>query len=104
MKQCGKRRNLSLPVVSFPAIFSKAVFIRVAETRYCVKQDEETFNPLADMPILCSSNSTANKDMMLKIWTNGDTYLIELKTLWGKRRNCSLGYMLIHVHQNEYME
>ena len=31
------------------------------------------FNPLPDMPILGSSNSAANKDMMSKIWTNGDT-------------------------------
>ena len=30
-------------------------------------------NPLPDMPILGSSNSKANKYMMSKIWTNGDT-------------------------------
>ena len=29
-------------------------------------------NPLPDMPILGSSNSAANKDMMSKIWTNRD--------------------------------
>ena len=29
-------------------------------------------NPLPYMPILGSPNSAANKDMMLKIWTNGD--------------------------------
>ena len=29
-------------------------------------------NPLLDMPILGSSNSAANKDMMSKILTNGD--------------------------------
>ena len=29
------------------------------------------FNPLPDMPILGSSNSAANKDMMSNIWTNG---------------------------------
>ena len=28
-------------------------------------------NPLPRMPILGSSNSAANKDMMTKIWTNG---------------------------------
>ena len=33
----------------------------------------EFFNPLPDMPILGSSSSTANKDMMSKIWTNGET-------------------------------
>ena len=30
-------------------------------------------NPLPHMPIFCSSNSAANKDMMSKILTNGDT-------------------------------
>ena len=29
------------------------------------------FKPLPHMPILGSSNSTAKKNMMLKIWTNG---------------------------------
>ena len=29
--------------------------------------------PLPDMPILGSSNSAANKDMMSNVWTNGDT-------------------------------
>ena len=32
-------------------------------------------NPLPDRPILGSSNSTANKDMMSKILTNGDTVI-----------------------------
>ena len=31
----------------------------------------QVFNPLPDMPILGSSNSAANKNMMSKIWTNG---------------------------------
>ena len=40
---------------------------------------------LPHTPSLGSSNSAANKDMMSKIWTNGDTiYHIEKKTLWGK--------------------
>ena len=30
---------------------------------------------LPDMPILGSSNSAANTDMMSKIWTNGDTII-----------------------------
>ena len=34
---------------------------------------ESSLNPFPDMPILGSSNSAANKDMMPKIWTNGDT-------------------------------
>ena len=33
------------------------------------------FNPLPDMPMLGSSNSAANKDMMSKIWTNWDTII-----------------------------
>ena len=33
------------------------------------------FNPLSDMSILGSSNSTANKDMMSKIRTNEDTVI-----------------------------
>ena len=33
------------------------------------------FNPLPDMPILGSSNAAANKDMMSKIWTNGDSII-----------------------------
>ena len=32
-------------------------------------------NPLLVMPILGFSNSVANKDMMSKIWTNGDTII-----------------------------
>ena len=32
-------------------------------------------NPLPDMPILGSSSSVANKDMMSKIWTNGDSII-----------------------------
>ena len=34
-----------------------------------------TLNPLPDMQISGFSNSAANKDMMSKIWTNGDTIL-----------------------------
>ena len=32
-------------------------------------------NPLPYMPILGSSNSAGNKDMMSKIWTHGDTII-----------------------------
>ena len=31
--------------------------------------------PLSHIPILGSSNSGANKDIMSKIWTNGDTII-----------------------------
>ena len=33
------------------------------------------FNPLPNMPILGSSNLEANKNIMLKTWTNGDTII-----------------------------
>ena len=49
-----------------------------------------TINPLPHMPILGSSNSTLNKDMMAKIWTNGDTVICLSRKHCGKRRNCSL--------------
>ena len=32
-------------------------------------------NPLPDMPFFGTSNSAANKDMMSKIWANGDTII-----------------------------
>ena len=48
------------------------------------------FNPLPDMSILGFSNSASNKDMMSKIWTNGDTITWLSRKYCGKRRNCSL--------------
>ena len=33
------------------------------------------FNPFPDMPVLGSSNSIANRDMISKIMTNGDTVI-----------------------------
>ena len=47
-------------------------------------------NPLPDTPILGSSNSASNKDMMSEIWTNGDTIIRLSRKHCGKRRNCSL--------------
>ena len=37
-----------------------------------------------------SSDSAANKDVMSKIWTNGDTIILLNRKHCGKRRNCSL--------------
>ena len=48
------------------------------------------FNPLPHMPILGTSNLATNKDMMSKIWTNGDTIIRLSRKHCGKRRNCSL--------------
>ena len=47
-------------------------------------------NLLPDMPLLGSSNATANKDMTWKIWTNGETLIWLSRKHCGKRRNCSL--------------
>ena len=41
-------------------------------------------NPLPHMPILGSSNSVANKNMMSKIWTNGDTIPDSEEKIVGK--------------------
>ena len=38
------------------------------------------------MPILGSCNYTANKDMMAKIWTNGDTIICLSRKLVGNAR------------------
>ena len=35
----------------------------------------QSINPLPNMPVLGSSTSAANKDMMSKTWTNGDTII-----------------------------
>ena len=51
---------------------------------------EDSINPLSHTKIPGSSNSTANKDMMAKIWTNGDTFICLSRNHCGKRRNCSL--------------
>ena len=45
-------------------------------------------NPLPHMPILGSSNSTASKDMMSDIRTNGETIILFSRKHCGKR-NCS---------------
>ena len=57
-EHCGKRRKFWLPAFSFFSIVSlKAVFFRAV-------------NPLPHMPILDSSNSATNKDMMSRILTS----------------------------------
>ena len=47
----------------------------------------EWVNPLPHMPIIGSSNSAANKDMIAKIWTNGDTINCLSSKHCGKKRN-----------------
>ena len=43
-----------------------------------------------DMPVLGSSSSVANQDMIAKIKMNGDRIICLSRKLCGKRRNCSL--------------
>ena len=42
------------------------------------------FHPLPHMPILGSSNSAANKNMMSKIWTNGEQLSDWVENILGK--------------------
>ena len=51
------------------------------------KLEAVCINPLLHMS---TSNLTANKDMMSKIWTNGDSVILFIRKHRGKRRNCSL--------------
>ena len=59
---------------------------KLAQKMRYVSESSENINPLAGMPILGSSNSAANKDMMSKVWKNGFNYMIEYKTLWEKEK------------------
>ena len=47
-------------------------------------------NPLPDMPNLGYSSLAANKDVIAKIWMNGDTIICLSSKQWGKRRNWTL--------------
>ena len=51
-------------------VFKSFLNFRIHKTQDSV---ENMINPFPDTPILGSSNSMANKDMMSKIWTNGNT-------------------------------
>ena len=51
---------------------------------------DDKFNPSPGMPILDSSSSAANKDMMAKTRTNEDTIICLSRKHCRKRRNCSL--------------
>ena len=42
---------------------------------FCPLESKFSHLPLPDMPIMGSSNSAASKDMVSKIWINGDTIL-----------------------------
>ena len=47
-----------------------------------------SFNPLPDCPILGPSNQVENKDIMAKMWINGNTIIGISRKHCGKRRNC----------------
>ena len=56
-----------------------------------IKQFPYFYNPLPHMPILGSSNSAANEDMMSKIMTNWDTFLSDwVENIVRKEKNWSL--------------
>ena len=57
-------------------MFSIASSFGVIQNYVCVKNGYTGLLTLyLIMPILGPSNSTANKDMISKIWTNGDTII-----------------------------
>ena len=73
-----------------------------------------SINPLPHMAILGFTNSAAKRDMMSKIWMNGDTIIWLGRKHCGKRRNCSLRAIssfpkivfiscLLLIRQNEYL-
>ena len=57
------------------------------------------------MPVLGSSNSAADKDIMSKIWTTGDTLISLSRKHCGKRRNSHnvSKSRLSLMCQNEYL-
>ena len=84
----GIIQQFTLSVLSFPGKMSW-----MTDTKWVQLigiNNRPTFNPLPDMPILGSSNSNAKKDLLSKIYTNGDTVISLSWKHCGKRRNCSL--------------
>ena len=72
---------ISFFVTDFVCKNIKLILVQSIET---VSRMLLVINPLPDMPILGFSNSVANKDMMSKIWTNGDTILSLSRNIVGK--------------------
>ena len=80
------KMNIKISIFYKPSIIpNKAFPINDPENPFCRSADRHNsvgsvgrlvvlgFNPLPDIPIIGSFNSTANKDMMPKILTNWDT-------------------------------
>ena len=74
-KQYGKRKKCLLPTFSpFPKSLSIGCFFKVkGELVQTQNIFRNSVNPFPHMPILASSTSAANKYMMSKVLTNGDT-------------------------------
>ena len=71
--QTQRTRNLILYLHSrIRRCFSKIAILESFTVVLKVLYIQELFNPLPHMPILGSSTSAANKDMMSKTLTNGD--------------------------------
>ena len=92
-----KEKMLITSIVPFPTLFWKGCFRRVDKSWDFVVKSwnkdlivQTNFNPLLDTLIFGSSNSAANKNMMSKIWSNGDTIIWLSRKHCGRRRNCSL--------------
>ena len=77
-----KGKKCSLLAFSPPSLFSSLSYHKIMLFG--------RVNPLTDMPILVSSNSSANTDMMSQIWTDGDIVIRLSRKHCGKRRNRSL--------------
>ena len=75
---------LSIPMAPFPSTIKVTLFHPLLSSspvdpdlRMEVRSEGniDVVNRLPNMPISCSTNSAANKDMMSKIWTNGETII-----------------------------
>ena len=56
----------------FNSLFHYISIVAHNKVKACLRSE---LKPLPDMPILGSSNSAANKDMMSRIWTNWDAII-----------------------------
>ena len=61
----------------------------------CLTGNDKRFNPVTYMPILGSFNSSASKDMMSKIGTNGDTIPDLVENIVGKEEIAHLEQFLL---------
>ena len=80
------RTNLAVDKTIFTCV-EMSIYSCSPKQQQQQQQHSIVFNPLPDMPILDSSSSAADKNMMSKILTNGGyNFLIEQKTLWEKEK------------------